>query len=30
MLSALTHEEAQDLRRYVIACHGALAKEPPH
>lgn len=30
MLSGLTGEEAQDLRRYVIACHGALAKEPPH
>ena len=30
MLSPLTSEEAEDLRRYVVACHGALAKEPPH
>jgi DNA-binding MarR family transcriptional regulator len=30
MLSSLTPEEAEQLRRYVIACHGALAKEPPH
>lgn len=30
MLSSLTAEEADDLRRYIVACHGALAKEPPH
>lgn len=30
MLSPLGPQEAETLRRYVIACHGALASEPPH
>ena len=30
MLSPLTGAEAEDLRRYVIACRGALASRPPH
>jgi DNA-binding MarR family transcriptional regulator len=30
MLSPLTADEAEDLRRYVVACRGALADAPPH
>jgi DNA-binding MarR family transcriptional regulator len=30
MLSALTPAEADDLRRFVTACRGALASTPPH
>ena len=30
MLSPLTGQQAEDLRRYVVACHGALSEEPPH
>jgi DNA-binding MarR family transcriptional regulator len=30
MLSPLTADEAEDLRRYVVACRGALADTPPH
>lgn len=30
MLSALSPAEADDLRRFVTACRGALASTPPH
>jgi DNA-binding MarR family transcriptional regulator len=30
MLSALSPAEADDLRRHVTACRGALASNPPH
>ena len=30
MLLPLTRREAEDLRRYVIACRGALSSRPPH
>jgi DNA-binding MarR family transcriptional regulator len=30
MLSPLAAGEAEDLRRYVVACRGALADTPPH
>jgi hypothetical protein len=30
MLASLTAEEADQLRRYVIACRGALCERPPH
>jgi DNA-binding MarR family transcriptional regulator len=30
MLGSLSAEEADELRRYVIACRGALSERPPH